>query len=87
MTMTPMYALHSDTSGATLAAADFQYSFQVRDWVNKLNVRAGDKIEFREITVRPEADEVEAEPAFIAPAPPARVPADILNARDDDTAF
>ncbi len=85
--MTPMYALHSDTSGATLAAADFQYSFQVRDWINTLDVRAGDKIEFREIAVRTEVEEIEAEPAFIAPPPSARVPGAILATAEDDIAF
>lgn len=69
----PLDALHRDSAEKVLAANSFTHNYQMNDWLNNLDVRAGDTIAFHEVSVRPEFDEVpEAPPAFIetpAPAP------------------
>lgn len=53
--MKPLYALHKDAEGKVIAAGSFGYSYMLRDWLNRLDVRSGDKIEFGE-TVEREAE-------------------------------
>lgn len=44
--MEPLYAMHKDENGAILGAASFGYSFEISKWLQSLDIRAGDKIEF-----------------------------------------
>lgn len=73
--MKPMYALHIDANDKVLAAADFTYSYQVRDWLRARDFQPGDTVAFAECVVR--ADEPDAAPAFIETPTPAPTPATV----------
>lgn len=76
----PMYALHYDSAGKVLGASSFTHSFQRGDWLKSLDIRDGDKIEFRDIAARPEFDEVEPfTPAFIETPTPAPVTPELAD--------
>jgi hypothetical protein len=69
----PMFALHKDRSGNVLGASSFKRNYEFAEWIKSIDARPGDVIEFGAATERPEFDEIEPAPAFIAehPAPPA----------------
>ncbi len=55
-----IYGMHKNADGKVLTAAAFGYSFELEKWLRGLDVRAGDRIEFEEVTVR----DVEAAPVL-----------------------
>lgn len=68
----PMFALHKDASGNIIAASSFDQDYQLSSWLRDRDFRSGDKLEFHEVALRPEFDEVEPlTPAFIKEPPTA----------------
>ncbi len=59
-----IYGMHKNADGKVLTTAAFGYSFELDKWMRALDVRAGDRIEFEEVTVR----EIESAPVIAAVA-------------------
>jgi hypothetical protein len=68
--MKPMYALHKDSSGQILSAGHFGYDFELQPWLRKLDLRAGDRIEFGEVVTREAEASEPATPAFLVDESP-----------------
>lgn len=64
----PTYGLHLDTAGNVMAAKDFQASYQCNDWMRSLDIKPGDRIEFKALHVRSKLEEVTEAPP-VAPPP------------------
>ncbi len=72
----PLYALHKDANGKVLNASSSNYSFELSSWLRALDIRAGDKVEFEALAVRPkETTEEATEEAIEEEAPASLVPA------------
>jgi hypothetical protein len=69
--MKPMFTLHKNAAGEVISANSFRDSYDLSNWIKSLDIRAADRIDFGEIVTRPEFDEVEPLPAFLATQPPA----------------
>jgi hypothetical protein len=74
--MDPAYGLHTNAAGNVIAAKDFTHEYQCREWMRSLDVRPGDRIEFKALHVR-----TEDEPPLtkVEEAPPQRVQAESDN--------